>query len=62
MGIPDEIIHKLGEPFFTTKQSGTGLGIMITKQILERHQAFLEIEAKEQVGSTFRIIFPLSNK
>ncbi|MGM0941557.1 MAG: ATP-binding protein [Bacillota bacterium] len=61
-GIPDEIIHKLGEPFFTTKQSGTGLGIMITKQILERHQAFLEIKAKEQVGSTFRIIFPLSNK
>ncbi|CDQ39908.1 sporulation kinase C [Virgibacillus kapii] len=58
-GIPEEIIHKLGEPFFTTKQSGTGLGIMITKQILERHHAFLEIKANEQMGSTFRILFPV---
>ncbi len=58
-GIPQEIIHKLGEPFFTTKQSGTGLGLMITKQILERHQAFLEVKANEQIGSTFRIIFPI---
>ncbi len=58
-GIPQDIIHKLGEPFFTTKQSGTGLGLMITKQILERHQAFLEMKANEQIGSTFRIIFPV---
>lgn len=57
-GIPEDIINKLGEPFFTTKQSGTGLGLMITKQILERHQAFLEIKANEGAGSTFRIIFP----
>ncbi|MFD2045751.1 ATP-binding protein [Ornithinibacillus salinisoli] len=57
-GIPEEVIHKLGEPFFTTKQSGTGLGIMITKQILERHDATLEILQNEEKGSTFRIRFP----
>lgn len=58
-GIPNEIIHKLGEPFFTTKNSGTGLGIMITKQILEQHRATLEILRNEDKGSTFQINFPL---
>ncbi|MEC5422592.1 ATP-binding protein [Virgibacillus sp. C22-A2] len=56
-GIPEEIIHKLGEPFFTTKQTGTGLGLMITKQILERHGAELKINKNDTVGSTFQIIF-----
>ncbi|WP_188455609.1 ATP-binding protein [Virgibacillus oceani] len=54
-GIPEEIIHKLGEPFFTTKQNGTGLGLMITNQILEKHEAKLEIIKNEIKGSTFRI-------
>ncbi|HAM80442.1 ATP-binding protein [Ornithinibacillus bavariensis] len=58
-GIPEEVIHKLGEPFFTTKQHGTGLGLMITKQLLERHQANLEILQNEMKGSTFRIRLPL---
>src|SRR5690625_1053017 len=57
-GIPEEIIHKLGEPFFTTKQSGTGLGIMISKQILEQHDATLEIKQNKGKGSTFLIHFP----
>ncbi|WP_099158196.1 ATP-binding protein [Virgibacillus ndiopensis] len=55
-GIPEEIIHKLGEPFFTTKQNGTGLGLMITTQILEKHDAKLEIIKNKIKGSTFRII------
>lgn len=58
-GIPKEIIHKLGEPFFTTKKSGTGLGLMITKQILEKHNGRLEIEQNMKAGSTFKIILPL---
>lgn len=58
-GIPEEIIHKLGEPFFTTKKSGTGLGLMITKQILEKHDGRLEIEQNANAGSTFKIVLPL---
>ncbi len=61
-GIPEEIIHKLREPFFTTKQSGTGLGLMITTQILERHDGRLEILQNENKGSTFRIILPKQNE
>ncbi|MEN2766344.1 ATP-binding protein [Ornithinibacillus xuwenensis] len=57
-GIDEEVIHKLGEPFFTTKQQGTGLGLMITKQLLERHNAKLDILQNEIKGSTFRIVFP----
>ncbi|WP_246202536.1 ATP-binding protein [Virgibacillus doumboii] len=62
-GIPEEVIHKLGEPFFTTKESGTGLGLMITKQILEQHEGKLEIlqNENEDKGSTFRIILPRHN-
>lgn len=58
-GIPEEVIHKLGEPFFTTKESGTGLGLMITKQIMEQHEGKLEILQNADKGSTFRIILPM---
>jgi len=57
-GIPNEIIQKIGEPFFTTKEGGTGLGLMITKQILEQHQGELDIIKNSTKGSTFRIIIP----
>ncbi|WP_174613429.1 ATP-binding protein [Virgibacillus ihumii] len=58
VGVPEELIHKLGEPFFTTKQNGTGLGIMIIRQILEKHDGELEIQQNESKGSTFRIKLP----
>ncbi|WP_077326452.1 ATP-binding protein [Virgibacillus siamensis] len=58
VGVPEELIHKLGEPFFTTKQNGTGLGIMIIYQILEKHDGKLEILRNESKGSTFRIQLP----
>lgn len=58
-GIDEDVIHKLGEPFFTTKQQGTGLGLMITKQLLERHKAKLEIFQNENKGCTFRIVFSI---
>lgn len=57
-GIPDEIIGRLGEPFLTTKKNGTGLGLMITKQLLERHGASLHIKNNPDKGCTFQLIFP----
>ncbi|WP_337019469.1 ATP-binding protein [Oceanobacillus massiliensis] len=57
-GIPEEILHKLGEPFFTTKQSGTGLGLVITKQILDAHDATLNIQSNSLKGTTFQLAFP----
>jgi len=57
-GIPEEILAKLGEPFFTTKKDGTGLGLMITKQILDNHGASLNILENKEKGTTFQIVFP----
>lgn len=57
-GVPEEIVHKLGEPFFTTKQNGTGLGLMIANQILERHDGKLEIYRNEVKGTTFQMTLP----
>lgn len=56
-GIPEEIIHKLDEPFFTTKENGTGLGLMITKQILKQHNAVMKISQNNHKGSTFQLRF-----
>lgn len=58
-GIPEDIIHKLGEPFFTTKQNGTGLGLMITKQILSHHSGKLEVFKNTEKGSTFQVLLPV---
>lgn len=56
-GIKPEHVSKLGTPFFTTKQTGTGLGIPICYDIVERHKAFIDVETS-QAGTTFFIRFP----
>ena len=43
-GIPPEKLAKLGEPFYTTKQNGNGLGLMVTKKIIEEHEGTLNIQ------------------
>ncbi|WP_373232407.1 PAS domain S-box protein [Cohnella sp.] len=58
-GIPNEIIDKIGGPFFTTKESGTGLGLMICHQIIESHQGFLHISSKIGEGTTVEILLPV---
>ncbi|MCD5322789.1 MULTISPECIES: ATP-binding protein [Pontibacillus] len=58
-GIPEHLIEKIKEPFFTTKKNGTGLGLMITNQILEKHDGSLTILNNEPKGSIFRIRLPL---
>ncbi|SDJ70339.1 ATP-binding protein [Sediminibacillus albus] len=61
-GIPENLIHKLKEPFFTTKKDGTGLGLMISNQIVEKHNGSLEIYRNKEKGSTFRVIIPLKRE
>lgn len=57
-GIPKDVINQLGEPFFTTKSQGTGLGLMISKHIIENHFGELKIESEVNVGTTFIIQLP----
>jgi len=56
-GIPSEIFDKLGTPFLTTKENGTGLGLAMCYRIAERHGARIEVKTSPQ-GTAFLIKFP----
>ncbi|WP_312473099.1 ATP-binding protein [Neobacillus sp.] len=58
VGIPKERIHTLGEPFYTTKEKGTGLGLMTCFKIIESHNGELTIHSKEKEGTTVEIMLP----
>lgn len=60
-GIPEERISKLGEPFYTTKETGTGLGLMVTYKIIEAHKGHIYIKSKINHGTTVDIILPNSH-
>lgn len=57
-GIPPELIGKLGTPFFTTKENGTGLGLAVCYSIAARHKAAIEVETGPE-GTTFLVKFSL---
>ncbi|WP_275580578.1 PAS domain S-box protein [Bacillus tianshenii] len=56
-GIAEEIIARLGEPFFTTKTTGTGLGLMITFNIIKNHHGTVSVKSEVGQGSTFEVRF-----
>ncbi|WP_371361789.1 PAS domain S-box protein [Sporomusa rhizae] len=55
-GIPSEIRHKLGTPFVTTKDQGTGLGLAVCYRVAERHTAVIEFDSSLE-GTTFFVKF-----
>jgi two-component system, NtrC family, sensor kinase len=59
-GIPDDAMKRLFEPFFTTKEGGkgVGLGLAISKNIVERHRGAIEVESQLGRGTTFYIFIP----
>lgn len=57
-GIPKERIPSLGEPFYTTKEKGTGLGLMICYKIIENHNGRLTITSKVSEGTVIEITLP----
>lgn len=58
-GIPEEILKKIKSPFFTTKENGTGLGLMITEQIIEQHNGRFNISNHETKGTRAEIYLPI---
>ncbi len=60
-GIPEEIIDKIWQPFFTTKSSGTGLGLDICKKIIDNHDGQIYFETEINKGTTFFIKLPKAN-
>ncbi|WP_232732209.1 PAS domain S-box protein [Bacillus sp. mrc49] len=59
MGMPPEQLRKLGEPFFTTKKSGNGLGLMISFKIIENHLGKVFVESEVNKGTVFKIVLPI---
>ena len=55
-GIPPEVMDKLGTPFFTTKETGTGLGLAVCYRVAQRHGATIDIDSSP-AGTTFSIRF-----
>ena len=58
-GIPDELKPRLFEPYFSTKRSGTGLGLTIVHTIISDHQGFIRVKNNYPQGSIFVIELPL---
>jgi len=59
-GIPEKAQEKVFSPFFTTKKNGTGLGLCISKRIIEGHAGgSLSVTSKEGAGTSFKISLPL---
>ncbi|MBF0243733.1 MAG: hypothetical protein HQL31_00485 [Planctomycetes bacterium] len=59
-GIDDKVLPRLFEPYFTTKKSGTGLGLGIAKRIIYEHGGIIEVKSpmKNDCGTLFRITLP----
>ncbi|QJW46821.1 PAS domain S-box protein [bacterium BFN5] len=57
IGIPDEIMNKLGTPFVTTKENGTGLGLPVCYRIAERHKAKIQVSTG-LAGTKVSVVFP----
>jgi two-component system nitrogen regulation sensor histidine kinase GlnL len=59
-GIAPEAERQLFNPFFTTKASGTGLGLPISLRIVEEHGGTIEVQSRSGGGTTFRVLLPLA--
>lgn len=59
MGIPTDNIQRLGEPFYTTKEQGTGLGLMMCYKIIHDHKGSLTIQSTLNQGTTVDIRLPV---
>ncbi|MFC0473553.1 ATP-binding protein [Halalkalibacter kiskunsagensis] len=60
-GIPKERVERLGEPFYSTKEKGTGLGLMVCYKIIEHHNGVLNIYSEEGKGTKVEVIIPASS-
>lgn len=57
-GVPDTMLEQLFEPFFTTKPEGMGLGLSLSRSIIEAHGGTLRYDSRPETGSMFRIRLP----
>ena len=59
-GIPEEMMDRLFDPFFSTKEEGTGLGLFVSRNIVQEQGGRIEVESDLGDGSTFIVVLPVS--
>ena len=60
-GIQNKYLDRIFDPYFTTKQKGSGLGLSMVYSIIKRHDGYVAVESELGVGSTFTIYLPASH-
>jgi signal transduction histidine kinase len=61
-GIPEDYLEDIFNPFFTTKSSGSGLGLSISNQIIQDHRGYIDVESQLGKGSSFFINLPVNQE
>ncbi len=61
-GIPETEINKVFEPFYTTKEKGTGLGLAVVYGIITKHQGKIDISSSPGHGTTVRVLIPVQDE
>ncbi|MDO9042321.1 MAG: PAS domain S-box protein [Desulfocapsaceae bacterium] len=60
IGIPKSLIDKIFDPYFTTKEEGSGLGLAVTHSIIAKHNGSISVESQPGEGTTFTLYLPAS--
>jgi signal transduction histidine kinase len=59
IGMEKEVVQNIFNPFFTTKDTGTGLGLMVSQGIVQDHEGWIDVESELGKGSIFRVYLPI---
>jgi len=62
IGMDEETLKRIGDPFFTAKENGTGLGVMVSQKIIQSHHGLMELSSQVNKGTTVRVLLPLKEE
>lgn len=62
IGIPKKILSKIFDPYFTTKQRGSGLGLASVYNIIKNHEGWIDVDSIPEIGTTFTIYLPAAEQ
>ncbi|MDJ0623280.1 MAG: ATP-binding protein [Desulfocapsaceae bacterium] len=61
IGMPRNILERIFDPYFSTKQDGSGLGLAVTYSIIQKHGGHISVESDQGIGTTFHVYLPASS-
>lgn len=61
-GIPEKHLTRIFEPYYTTKKTGSGMGLAIVYSIIKRHKGYITIKSEEDIGTTVVFYWPAADK